>query len=185
MSIKKRSESDSDASVDVKHKKKQQKSESSYRPKTWKQNCLELLNYILEREDSSPFRSPVDPIQYPDYSQVIDTPMDLTTVKEQLISDLYDSPLEFHKDMKLIFFNSKSYNTNKKSRIYSMTVRLSGLFEEKMRRILSDWRSNIKYESNLKRGIVSSRRKPIPMSPIASKRSPNKNNSPNGKRYDY
>ena len=164
-------------------KKSKKSSESLYRPKTWKQNCLELLNYILEREDSSPFRSPVDPIQYPDYSQVIDTPMDLTTVKEQLISDLYNDPPEFCKDMRTIFQNSKSYNTNKKSRIYSMTVRLSNLFEEKIRRILSDHRSTVKYESNLKRGIISRRRKPIPMSPIAPKRSPNKG-SPNGKRYE-
>jgi len=157
------------------------KNDASYVPRTWQQNCRELINHILEREDSTPFRSPVDPIQYPDYSKVIDTPMDLSTVKEQLLSDMYDSPNEFCKDMRLIFQNSKSFNTNKKSRIYSMTVRLSGLFEDKMRRIMSDWRSTNKYENNLKRGIIS-RRKPVPLSPIAAIRSPNKR-SQNGKRY--
>jgi hypothetical protein len=166
----------------MKSKKKRLKDDSLNKPKTWKQNCRELLDYMLEREDSSPFRSPVDPIQYPDYSQVIDTPMDLTTVKEQLLADLYDSPNEFCKDMRLIFQNSKSFNTNKKSRIYSMTVRLSASFEDKMRKIMSSWRSTNKYETNLKRGVISSRRKPLPLSPIAAIRSPNKR-SPNGKRY--
>ena len=136
---------------------------------------------MLEREESTPFRTAVDPIQYPDYNQVIDTPMDLTTVKEQLLSDLYNNPNEFAKDMRLIFLNSKSYNTNKKSQIYSMTSKLSSTFEEGMRPIVSNWRSNIKYESNLKRGIVSNRRKPLPLSPIGSKRSPTKS-SPTAKR---
>src|SRR5699024_5686836 len=67
--------------------------------------------------------------------------MDLTTVKEQLLADIYDSPAEFCKDMRLIFSNSKQFNTNKKSRIYSMTIRLSTIFEEKMRKIMADHKS--------------------------------------------
>ena len=91
--------------------------EESYERRSWKQNCLQLLDLILDREESAPFRSPVDPIKFPDYPLVIDTPMDLMTVKERLLSYLYDCPHEFCKDMRLIFSNSKSYNTNRKSRI--------------------------------------------------------------------
>ncbi len=83
----------------------------------------------------------MDPIQYPTYEQMIDTPMDLTTVKEQLLADIYDSPADFCKDMRLIFSNSKQFNTNKKSRIYSMTIRLGSVFEEKMRKIMADHKS--------------------------------------------
>jgi bromodomain and WD repeat domain containing protein 1/3 len=43
--------------------------------------------------------------------------MDLQTVKEELISGNYDSPIEFAKDMRLIFQNSRSYNTNNRSRV--------------------------------------------------------------------
>jgi bromodomain and WD repeat domain-containing protein 1/3 len=43
--------------------------------------------------------------------------MDLQTVKEELFSGNYDSPMEFAKDMKLIFQNSRSYNTNQRSRV--------------------------------------------------------------------
>lgn len=63
------------------------------------------------------FRMPVDQLEHPDYYQVIDTPMDLRTVKEDLLGGNYESPLEFCKDMRLIFINSKNYNTNKRSRV--------------------------------------------------------------------
>jgi bromodomain and WD repeat domain-containing protein 1/3 len=60
---------------------------------------------------------PVDQLEHADYYQVIDTPMDLCIVKEDLLGGNYESPLEFCKDMRLIFINSKSYNTNKRSRV--------------------------------------------------------------------
>ena len=63
------------------------------------------------------YRMPVDQLEHPDYYQVIDTPMDLRTVKEDLLGGNYESPHEFCKDMRLIFINSKNYNTNKRSRV--------------------------------------------------------------------
>lgn len=66
------------------------------------------------------FREPVDSIDHPQYHQVIDTPMDLGTVKEDLLGGNYESPVEFSKDMKLIFTNSKNYNTNTRSKVYKM-----------------------------------------------------------------
>lgn len=52
-----------------------------------------------------------------DYLQLIDTPMDLQTVKEELLSGNYMTPMEFAKDMRLIFQNSRAYNTNQRSRV--------------------------------------------------------------------
>lgn len=69
---------------------------------------------------------PVDQLEHPDYYQVIDTPMDLRTVKEDLLGGNYESPLEFCKDMRLIFINSKNYNTNKRSRVSALV--LAGYF---------------------------------------------------------
>lgn len=43
--------------------------------------------------------------------------MDLRTIKEDLLGGNYESPLDFCKDMKLIFQNSRNYNTNKRSRV--------------------------------------------------------------------
>lgn len=129
---------------------------------SWKVACRKLLDQLLRSKDSEPFRSPVDPIQYPNYSHVIDTPMDLTTVKEQLLAGVYETSLDFRKDMRLIFMNSKTFNTNKKSRIYSMTIRLSNVFEEKMREILSNYKSS----SRSKRSSSSKRPRHLPLSQI-------------------
>uniref|UniRef100_A0A2K6FCR5 Bromodomain and WD repeat domain containing 3 n=1 Tax=Propithecus coquereli TaxID=379532 RepID=A0A2K6FCR5_PROCO len=111
-------------------------------PDAWKKQCKELLSLIYEREDSEPFRQPADPLFYPghqeqdgessesvvaerqdpslseDYQDVIDTPMDFSTVKETLEAGNYGSPLEFYKDVRQIFSNSKAYTSNKKSRLY-------------------------------------------------------------------
>lgn len=47
--------------------------------------------------------------------------MDLQTVKEELLSGNYETPMEFAKDMRLIFQNSRNYNTNQRSRV-SFTI---------------------------------------------------------------
>ncbi|XP_066999443.2 bromodomain and WD repeat-containing protein 3 [Anabrus simplex] len=112
---------------------------SQVQPSDWRRDCRELLETLWMCEDSTPFREPVDALEFPDYFQVVDTPMDLRTIKEDLLGGNYENPLEFCKDMRLMFTNSKNYNTNKRSRIYSMTVRLSAMFEEHMKKIISNW----------------------------------------------
>ncbi|XP_048452676.1 PH-interacting protein [Rhincodon typus] len=82
----------------------------------WKVRCRELLHLIFQCEDSEPFRRPVDLFQYPDYRDIIDTPMDFGTVQETLEAGNYETPLELRKDVRLIFSNSKSYTPSKKSR---------------------------------------------------------------------
>lgn len=52
-----------------------------------------------------------------DYRNIIDTPMDLATVSETLGAGNYESPMEFAKDVRLIFSNSKAYTPNKKSQV--------------------------------------------------------------------
>ncbi|XP_062060910.1 bromodomain and WD repeat-containing protein 1 isoform X1 [Lepus europaeus] len=117
----------------------------------WKRQCKELVNLIFQCEDSEPFRQPVDLVEYPDYRDIIDTPMDFGTVRETLEAGNYDSPLEFCKDIRLIFSNAKAYTPNKRSKIYSMTLRLSALFEEKMKKISSDFKIGQKFSEKLRR----------------------------------
>jgi len=99
-----------------------------------------LLDTLHQSEDAAPFREPVSILDVPDYLQVIDHPMDLQTVREQLQVSNYATPMDFAKDVRLIFENSKNFNTNKKSRIYAMTVRLSASFEEHIRSILASYK---------------------------------------------
>lgn len=169
-------------------------------PDAWKKQCEELLSLIYEREDSEPFRQPADPQSYPvqqqqegessqsvppdrqdpslseDYQDGIDTPMDFSTVKETLESGNYDSPLEFYKDVRQIFSNSKAYTSNKKSRIYSMTLRLSALFENHIKNIISDYKSAI--QSQKRRRPRYRKRLRSSSSSLSSSRAP----SPKGKQ---
>lgn len=106
----------------------------------WRTKCRDLLELLWLREDSTPFREPVDLIEHPgnllnmfyllcqhtfytwvfvdtDYLASVDTPMDLRTIKEDLLGGNYETINEFVKDMRLIFSNSRNYNTNKRSRV--------------------------------------------------------------------
>uniref|UniRef100_A0A452VH67 Bromodomain and WD repeat domain containing 3 n=1 Tax=Ursus maritimus TaxID=29073 RepID=A0A452VH67_URSMA len=102
-------------------------------PDAWRKQCKELLSLIYEREDSEPFRQP--PVYLIAHSSF--------TVKETLEAGNYGSPLEFYKDVRQIFSNSKAYTSNKKSRIYSMTLRLSALFESHIKNIISEYKSGM------------------------------------------
>uniref|UniRef100_A0A672MS64 Bromodomain and WD repeat domain containing 3 n=1 Tax=Sinocyclocheilus grahami TaxID=75366 RepID=A0A672MS64_SINGR len=107
----------------------------------WHGQCKELLRRMMASSDSEAFRQPVDLFTYPDYRDIIDTPMDLGTVSETLMGGNYENPMEFAKDVRLIFSNSKAYTPNKKSRIYSMTLSLSAFFETQIIPIISDYKS--------------------------------------------
>uniref|UniRef100_A0A8C9VKR5 Bromodomain and WD repeat domain containing 1 n=1 Tax=Scleropages formosus TaxID=113540 RepID=A0A8C9VKR5_SCLFO len=117
----------------------------------WKDHCKRLLDYIFECEDSEPFREPVDLSSYPDYNNIIDTPMDFSTVRRNLDEDRYENPTEFCKDIRLIFANAKAFTPNKRSKIYSMTLRLSAFFEERIRAIISDYKTAVKSSEKLRR----------------------------------
>ncbi|CAM4677711.1 unnamed protein product [Leuciscus chuanchicus] len=110
-------------------------------PQAWKGRCRELLELIFQCEDSEPFRQPVDLEEYPDYLDIVDTPMDFGTVLNRLLAGEYDTPMDLCKDVRLIFSNSKVYTPSKKSRIYSMSLRLSALFEEHISSILTDFKA--------------------------------------------
>ncbi|XP_036446662.1 PH-interacting protein isoform X3 [Colossoma macropomum] len=110
-------------------------------PQAWRGRCRELLELIFQCEDSEPFRQPVDLEEYPDYLDIVDTPMDFGTVLSTLLAGEYESPMDLCKDVRLIFSNSKAYTPSKKSRIYSMSLRLSALFEEHVSSILADFKS--------------------------------------------
>uniref|UniRef100_A0A8C4TVZ7 PH-interacting protein n=1 Tax=Falco tinnunculus TaxID=100819 RepID=A0A8C4TVZ7_FALTI len=138
----------------------------SYDIQSWKKQCQELLNLIFQCEDSEPFRQPVDLLEYPVSileqedvhlgNYIIDTPMDFATVRETLEAGNYESPMELCKDVRLIFSNSKAYTPSKRSRIYSMSLRLSAFFEEHISSILSDYKSALRFH---KRNTIKKRRK--------------------------
>ncbi|XP_037835020.1 bromodomain and WD repeat-containing protein 3 isoform X3 [Kryptolebias marmoratus] len=122
--------------------------------KAWRGQCRELLRRMFTSPDSEPFRRPVDLFEYPDYRDIIDTPMDLGTVSETLVAGNYESPMEFAKDVRLIFSNSRAYTPNKKSQIYSMTLSLSAFFEKHIISIISDHKSAVQNERRAQKRLT-------------------------------
>ncbi|XP_052241692.1 bromodomain and WD repeat-containing protein 3-like isoform X2 [Dreissena polymorpha] len=113
-------------------------------PDGWRRECRQLLETITQCEDSEPFRHAVSIDDYPDYYAVIENPMDLGIVREKLDSGEYSEPTQLARDMSLIFSNSKLYNTNKRSRIYTMTLRLSAMFDSRIKELIETWRKAVK-----------------------------------------
>ena len=70
--------------------------------------------------------------------------MDLKTLGEKLQESHYATPSEFAKDIRLIFGNSKKFKPKRDSMIYAMTGRLSILFEEHFKNILTSYQTQMK-----------------------------------------
>lgn len=73
----------------------------------------ELRNVIKALSDlpcSRPFRDPVDGRRYPDYCLIVTQPMDLKTLRKNLLDNKYETVEEFHQDVQRIFENCKAYN---------------------------------------------------------------------------
>ncbi|XP_038221099.1 PH-interacting protein [Zerene cesonia] len=106
----------------------------------WRERVAALVSELAAAADAEPFRQPVELSQAPDYPSVVTSPMDLGTVQRKLARGEYGGAAEVAADVRLVFANSRLYNTNKRSRIYSMTVRLSSLFEALWARVPPDTR---------------------------------------------
>ncbi|CAG0900264.1 unnamed protein product [Cyprideis torosa] len=103
---------------------------------SWMEACRELVDELWDNADSEPFRDPVDLDVYPDYLDVITRPLSLSVVRSQLnAGNHYRTIEEVETDIMTIFQNSRNYNTNRRSRIFTMTVRMEQFFAEKMRQL--------------------------------------------------
>jgi len=160
----------------TKESRKSTENKDSPNPKQWKHDCNELLNIISQREDSQPFREPVDEDEFPDYNRLITTPMDLTLVRESLRVGEYENPLDFQKDVMLMFSNSFQYNTNKKSEVLKMTKGLKAFFLDEFQGVISNWRRVNRRIGFLKKKGTSKSPKntPIKRTPSKRKRKPRK-----------
>ncbi|EDO06696.2 Bromodomain family protein [Babesia bovis T2Bo] len=87
--------------------------------KTWRHFCThQILKKMRADRYGALFANPVlesdDSIITPEvknaYRAIIENPMDYKTVKSKLQSDIYQSPLEFHDDMLLIYDNCMKFN---------------------------------------------------------------------------
>ncbi|OCT93763.1 bromodomain and WD repeat-containing protein 1 isoform X2 [Xenopus laevis] len=127
-------------------KQKRRDKDAKSKEDAWRIQCLELTNAVLEHEDSEPFREPVDLYEYPDYLDIVQSPRDFGTITKYLDLGGYNSPLELRKDMRLVFSNAKMYTPDKRSKIYSMALRLSEFVEARMDTIISGYKAACNYK---------------------------------------
>jgi hypothetical protein len=135
--------SESTSSSESESEEESEDEEPQFEEKNWHAHCKRFLKHVFKDEDSVPFRAAVDPIQYPDYNAQVDMPMDFGTVRELLGAGEYENFRQFRKDVELIFENSKTYNTDRKSHIYKLTLKLEAHCKKKLDAIARDQKKKI------------------------------------------
>lgn len=91
-----------------------------FKPEELRQALMPTLEKICRQDpESLPFRQPVDPnaLGIPDYFNIVDKPMDLSTIQYKLNSGQYSDPWEYVDDVWLMLDNAWLYN-KKQSRVY-------------------------------------------------------------------
>lgn len=81
-------------------------------PQYQKERCLQVMEKIFEQNISKMFLHPVNPEtdHCADYFTKISHPMDLTTSKEKLQNDLYETIEDWKNDIELIWTNAFTYH---------------------------------------------------------------------------
>ncbi len=109
------------------------KEDPIWRPFT---RCMRVLEKLEENSWCDIFREPVELEDFPDYTTIVDQPMDLGTIREKLESRNYrrNSPEEFARDVRQVWHNCKVYNKHGSSIWYTADY-LSKHFE----RLYTTW----------------------------------------------
>lgn len=70
--------------------------------------CMKVLDRICEEGYSDIFKEPVDLNDFPDYEEIVETPMDLGTVRKKLKDKTYQMHEAFARDMRKVNFTAGS-----------------------------------------------------------------------------
>jgi len=99
-----------------------------------------LINNLMSRLDSAPFREPVDwkNLELFDYPKIVKKPMDLGTVKRKLERGQYPNANECASDIRLIWTNCKTYNADG-SDFYLLAESFSKRFEDRYKKIEAEY----------------------------------------------
>lgn len=100
---------------------------AEFNPEELRTALLPTLEKLYRQEpESVPFRYPVDPqaLGIPDYFEIVKKPMDLGTIRSNILNGKYSDPWEYVDDVWLMFDNAWLYN-RKTSRVYRYCTKVS------------------------------------------------------------
>ena len=95
---------------------------------------MKELQKLKRHQFAGPFLHPVDPValNLPQYTEVVQVPMDLGLVEKNLKDGKYNNSQEFATDIRRIWLNSFSYNECE-SEMFYMTLEITHYFEQLFR----------------------------------------------------
>jgi hypothetical protein len=101
------------------------------------EKCKVILKDLMAKDVNSIFAVPVDPValNIPTYFDVIEEPMDLGTISNNLESGDLNSPAEFIRLVRLVFQNAIKFNTAPDSVVRYAALSLMSVFNAKIRSI--------------------------------------------------
>ncbi|XP_075689338.1 bromodomain testis-specific protein [Rhinoderma darwinii] len=96
-------------------------------------HCHNILNEMMSKKHASyawPFYKPVDSacLNLPGFSDIINCPMDLGTIRDKMENGQYKDTREFASDVRLMFMNSYKHNLPD-SEVVNMARKLQDVFE--------------------------------------------------------
>ncbi|CAG7905670.1 hypothetical protein BRARA_D00454 [Brassica rapa] len=95
-----------------------------------------LLKTMQDHSDAWPFKEPVDPLDVPDYYEIIKDPIDLKTIGKRVESEQYYVTLDmFVADARRMFNNCRTYNSPD-TIYYKCATRLETHFHSKVQAAL-------------------------------------------------
>jgi hypothetical protein len=103
------------------------------------EGCRNILSQMMSHKEAGPFLEPVLWKEWGllDYPVLIKNPMDLGKVKTKMDAGEYSNPLEFKRDVNLVWNNCMTYNQDG-SEYYQMASRLKKVFEDKFSKLKFD-----------------------------------------------
>lgn len=74
--------------------------------------CLHVHERLTSHALAWPFLEPVDPVSMnlPTYFDIVRSPMDLSTMRQKLLTHSYDAPDAFRRDLILMCENAMEFN---------------------------------------------------------------------------
>ena len=94
----------------------------------------DLLNNMMKHKDGWPFDRPITRTDAPDYFKIITKPMDLGTIRTNLLRMKYSCNQEVLADIRLVFQNCFTYNRDDAEE-FQCAVRLEKYFSKEAKKL--------------------------------------------------